>query len=171
MASPYQIVGYKNRGKTNLICRLIDVWSAKGQSVATIKHDAHQFEFDRKGSDTWLHRHSGASWSAITAENGTAVVYNQKEQLSHLISMAPSDAMIIVEGFKLEPYPKLVLVRSIEDIELIEELNSVTAAVLWPEIWERAELRIKLEVAMRLPVFELDDTERIADHIHSIIHS
>lgn len=170
MASPYQIVGYKNRGKTNLVCRLIDFWTDKGQRVATIKHDAHQFEFDRKGSDTWLHRHSGACWSAITASNGTAIVYNETEQLADLIKQAPGDAIVIVEGFKLESYPKLVLIRSAEDVELIKQLPGVTAAALWPDMWEQVELRSKLADGMQLSVFELDDTEGIAEHIDLLIY-
>ena len=170
-SSVYQIVGYKNRGKTNLVCRLVDVLVAQGNKVATIKHDGHEFEFDRKGSDTWLHRHSGACWTAITASNGTAIVHNEALQLEQLIQQAPSDSIILVEGFKLELYPKLVLVRWEEDLTLLEQLQGITAVVLWPEIWESQELRARIESIAPLNVFELDDTEWIAQHIEKLQQS
>lgn len=164
-SSVYQIVGYKNRGKTNLVCRLVDVLVAQGHRVATIKHDGHEFEFDRKGSDTWLHRHSGACWTAITASNGTAIVHNETLKLAQLIKQAPSDCIMLVEGFSLERYPKLVLIRYEEDIALLKQLQSVTAAVLWPEIWESRELCSTIGDVVQSNVFELDDTEGITQHI------
>lgn len=166
----YQIVGYKNRGKTNLICRLIDYWHAKGESVATIKHDAHDFEFDRKGTDTWLHRHSGASWTAITSGNGTAIVHSRPEALADLLQLAPSEAIILVEGFKQECYPKLVLIRCEQDLELLQQLKGITAVALWPEMWEKAELHTMLE-SQQLAVFELDDTDGIAAHTKDVFQA
>ena len=40
------IVGSKNAGKTSLIERLLPELAARGRRVATIKHDAHDFEID-----------------------------------------------------------------------------------------------------------------------------
>ena len=39
-------VGSKNAGKTSLIERLLPELAARGRRVATIKHDAHDFEID-----------------------------------------------------------------------------------------------------------------------------
>lgn len=47
-----QFFGYKNSGKTTLICHLIPLLQQNGFTVAVIKHDAHGFEIDQPGTDT-----------------------------------------------------------------------------------------------------------------------
>lgn len=56
-----QIVGYKNTDKTTLIERLTERLTALGYRVGTIKHDAHRFEVDHAGTDSWRHRQAGAA--------------------------------------------------------------------------------------------------------------
>jgi len=164
----YQVIGYKNRGKTNLVCRLIDYWTKLNIKVATVKHDAHSFEIDRDGSDTWLHRHSGAVWTAITSDNGgTAIIQNKSQPLHELINKVPSDAIVLVEGFKFEPYSKLILIKSEEDIQLVNQVVGITAAVLWPEMRDHKEVR---GLQQLISIYDRDDTEGIAQHISTVLN-
>ena len=61
-----QVVGYKNSGKTTLVSELVRTLTSEGYRVGTLKHDAHDFEPDIPGKDTWQHRKAGAQVTAIT---------------------------------------------------------------------------------------------------------
>ena len=53
MSKVINIVGYSsNVGKTLLIENLIKELKSRGYSIATIKHDVHGFDIDKKGKDT-----------------------------------------------------------------------------------------------------------------------
>lgn len=158
----YQIVGYKNTGKTSLICRLIHLYAGQGKRIAVIKHDGHSFEADPQGSDTRRLREAGASWSAITSNDRTAIVKETNSSLRELINEAPIHDLLLVEGFKQELFPKIVLIRSEEDETLACSLHRVTAVAVWPGYGKDL-------LEMRLPagvmVYELDETSAIAEHI------
>jgi uncharacterized protein YhaN len=68
------IVGRSGSGKTTLIERIIPKLKAKGYKVGTIKHDAHHFEIDHNGKDTWRMANSGADVVAISSKNKMAMV-------------------------------------------------------------------------------------------------
>ncbi|MUG23386.1 molybdopterin-guanine dinucleotide biosynthesis protein B [Paenibacillus macerans] len=129
MAPIIQIVGYKNSGKTTLIARLVAMLHTLNLRVAVIKHDVHGFEVDREGTDTYRHRQAGASAAAIVSPWRTAIVEERETPLADLIGHFQAYDLIIVEGFKREPYPKIVLIRSAEDEHLLTELGGVCAAV------------------------------------------
>lgn len=158
----YQITGYKNTGKTSLLCRLITWFSMRNQTVSTIKHDAHYFELDRQGTDTWKHQQAGAGWTAISSRMQTAVLQRETMELEQLIRLAPSDSLILVEGFKRSAYPKLLMARTEEDLKLLEELQGLDAVVLWPEFDAEAAIKQRMP---GMKVLRRDDTEHIAEHI------
>lgn len=126
-----QIVGYKNSGKTTLICALIPLLQVKGYTVAVIKHDAHSFEIDHEGTDTFRQRAAGASAVAITGVARTVRIEEHGSSLAELIASFASYDFILVEGFKNEAYPKIVLIKQEEDLQLLKELNNVWAAAVW----------------------------------------
>ncbi|RRJ65871.1 molybdopterin-guanine dinucleotide biosynthesis protein B [Paenibacillus oralis] len=129
MAPIIQIVGYKNSGKTTLITRLLEMFHAMNLRVAVIKHDVHGFEVDREGTDTYRHRQAGATAAAIVSPWRTAIVEERETPLAGLIGHFQAYDLILVEGFKREPYPKMVLIRSAEDEHLLTELSGVCAVV------------------------------------------
>jgi molybdopterin-guanine dinucleotide biosynthesis protein B len=123
-----QIVGYKNTGKTTLVCRLISKFTQLGLQVGTIKHDgAHDFTIDYPGTDTWKHRQAGAQTMAITSRQRTAWIRQQPTPLKQLIAIMPDMDVILVEGFKAEPYPKVVVLKSEAELELIHQVSNIVA--------------------------------------------
>ena len=74
MTAAICIVGSKNAGKTTLIERLLPELAARGRRVATIKHDAHDFEIDLPGKDTWRHRQAGSGTTIIASSSKVAMV-------------------------------------------------------------------------------------------------
>ncbi|BCG59474.1 molybdopterin-guanine dinucleotide biosynthesis protein B [Paenibacillus sp. URB8-2] len=156
-----QFVGYKNSGKTTMICGLIPLLRAKGWSVAVIKHDAHEFEADRPETDTWRHREAGAGAVAITGAEQSFILESRSRELADLIKGFMRYDYVLVEGFKDEKYPKIVLIRDEGDLELTERLTNVTAVAAWGNISE-AMLERRPAGQRR---FGINDTDEIADYL------
>lgn len=153
-ANVYQIVGYKNTGKTTLICQLIQLLSEKGYRVGTIKHDAHSFDMDFKGKDTWQHREAGAHSVAITSDQRTVYIEEKPVSLEQIIARMNDMDIVLVEGFKNEDYPKIVMIKSKEDMELLGRLHNIAAIAVWS---------LDMAVNISKPVFRVDDVETIRD--------
>ncbi|MBB3127953.1 molybdopterin-guanine dinucleotide biosynthesis protein B [Paenibacillus rhizosphaerae] len=157
----WQIVGYKNSGKTTLVCSLVERLAAKGIRTAVIKHDAHDFDIDHTGTDSYRHRKSGAGAVALVSSRRTAVIEETETGLDELIGRFSGYDMILVEGFKQAEYPKLVMVRSQEDHALAAQITSVTAVVSW-----LADDVMKGSIELppgSVPVFGVNDTGRIME--------
>jgi molybdopterin-guanine dinucleotide biosynthesis protein B len=104
--TPYvRIIGPKNSGKTSLIEALVRELVARGHRVGTIKHDAHEFEMDYPGKDTWRHRQAGSVATAIFSQTQLALVRSIAEPLSltTLLQSYFGDCdLVLVEGCRRE---------------------------------------------------------------------
>ncbi|WP_458122228.1 molybdopterin-guanine dinucleotide biosynthesis protein B [Paenibacillus sp. Z6-24] len=125
-----QIVGYKNSGKTTLVTGLLRLGVARGMRIAVIKHDAHEFQMDHAGTDTFAHTEAGAAAVAITSPARTAIIREQPSTLQQLVMELAAHAakpydLILVEGFKQENYPKAVLIARESDVELLDQLSEL----------------------------------------------
>ncbi|WP_342435687.1 molybdopterin-guanine dinucleotide biosynthesis protein B [Paenibacillus sp. FSL L8-0436] len=154
-----QIVGYKNSGKTTLICDLIPLLQRHGCTVAVIKHDAHDYEMDHPGTDTWQQRQAGASAIAITSSRKTSVIEERSSSLAELVSAFSSYDYVLVEGFKHEAYPKLVLVHKEEDLSLLNNVQNKVAAAFWEEMKDN----VRIEPGIRQ--FSINDSAAIAEFL------
>ena len=56
----FGLAGWSGSGKTTLVTRLLPALLQRGVSVSTIKHAHHEFDIDKPGKDSWLHRQAGA---------------------------------------------------------------------------------------------------------------
>lgn len=135
-----QIIGFKNSGKTTLICRLIEKLSDQGVKVGTIKHDGHDFEMDQQGTDTWLHRQSGAKTVAITSDFRSAWFTDQPMSMEELLQQMTGVELVLVEGFKQENGDKLILARTDDELEQLLRLTKVRGVVLGPDCHWQAKL-------------------------------
>ncbi len=158
MVPAVQIVGYKNTGKTTLVCRLAEQLAERGFRIGTVKHDGHDFEPDVPGTDSWKHRRSGAAVTAVVSDRRTAWFEERSSELSELLTrMADRVDLVIVEGWKRERYPKLALVQTEDQLPLLNELEYVVGTASWD-----ASLRDRLARESGLPTFDFDDSMRIA---------
>jgi molybdopterin-guanine dinucleotide biosynthesis protein B len=150
MSSPFilQVVGYKNSGKTTLVCEWIKQIKQLGYRVGSIKHDAHDFEIDHKGTDTWEHKAAGADAVAITSPHQTALIEAVETPLNKLIERMQHLDVILIEGFKQAEWPKVVLLKSKSDLELIG-LTNVAAIIAWTD----------LQLDSTLPIFLIDEIQ------------
>jgi molybdopterin-guanine dinucleotide biosynthesis adapter protein len=109
------IVGRSNTGKTTLIEKLIPELRRRGYRVATIKHNIHGFDIDHEGKDSWRHKKAGARLTVIASPHSVAVIedVDRDFELAQLRDRYIRDVDIILsEGFKINPHPKIEIVRS-----------------------------------------------------------
>ncbi len=104
------IVGRSNSGKTVLIERLIPEMKKRGYRVATIKHDAHSFEMDKEGKDSWRHAQAGAEIVTISSQKKFAMIRKTRREMpveKIVASFMDEVDIIITEGYKSGSYPKI----------------------------------------------------------------
>ncbi len=126
------IVGKSNSGKTTLIEGLIPKLVKKGYLVATVKRAKHGFEMDREGKDSFKHREAGAKAVAVVSDDRLALIKEIEGEpaLTDIISAYFGGFdLVIVEGFKEEAYPKLVVLRGLEGERELLKLSNILAVV------------------------------------------
>ncbi|MEM6387007.1 MAG: molybdopterin-guanine dinucleotide biosynthesis protein B [Pseudomonadota bacterium] len=153
------ITGWKNSGKTGLVERLVAEFTRRGLTVSTIKHAHHSFDIDHPGRDSFRHRDAGAKEVLLSSEKRWALMHETNNEgeasLDALLKkLAPCD-LVLVEGFKHEPHPKIETYRGETEQELIAHENTTIRAIA-------SDTQV---TSNGRPVFNLDDTLGIADFI------
>jgi molybdopterin-guanine dinucleotide biosynthesis protein B len=110
------LAGWSGAGKTTLLVRLIPELGRRGVSVSTVKRAHHDFDVDQPGKDSYRHREAGAREVLVASSRRFALVHELRDEaepgLAHLLGrLAPVD-LVIVEGFKNEPHPKIEIHRA-----------------------------------------------------------
>lgn len=106
------VSGVKNSGKTTLLSKVIPLLRAGGLRVAAIKHDGHNFEPDRPGTDSHRLREAGAD--AVAVYSATRSMVTKEEAgpaLEGLLALCREADLILLEGGKNSPCPKIEVVR------------------------------------------------------------
>ncbi len=107
------IVGPSGSGKTELICRLLEWFARRGLRVAVLKH-THHHDLGDRGKDTWRFRQAGARVVALAAPGLLQInrVFPEEPPLSEgLAALSPEADLILVEGYKSGPLPKIVVLN------------------------------------------------------------
>ncbi len=102
---------YSGTGKTTLIEKLILCLKSKNLHLAVIKHDAHNFDIDHEGKDSWRFSNAGADIMLISSDTKTALVEQRPRTFQQNIEMIHDVDLILVEGYKQENIPKIGICR------------------------------------------------------------
>lgn len=105
------VSGWSGAGKTTLIAALIPLFKAAGFSVSTVKHAHHGVVLDKPGKDSFIHAEAGAREVILTTEEGFALFSRQAAPLEALLARLKPVDLVLVEGFKAEPLPRLAVYR------------------------------------------------------------
>ena len=154
----FGFAGWSGSGKTTLIEKLIPLFVKRGLSVSLIKHAHHSFDVDVPGKDSYRHRHAGATQVLVTSSRRWVLMHELRgekepsfeDQVKHL---APCD-LLIVEGFKFAPIPKLEVYRA-----------QAGEGLLHPKDPHIVALASDVKVETRLPLLDLNDANTIAAFI------
>ncbi|MDH7577768.1 MAG: molybdopterin-guanine dinucleotide biosynthesis protein B [Bacillota bacterium] len=149
------IVGFSNTGKTLVMRRLIEGLKKRGYRVAAIKHAAHGYDLDHTGKDSWHYCQAGADQVVVSGpESLTIHVRHQKQPtLKEICKRIKGVDLILAEGFKGEPGPKIEVFRkdfSKTRLLLGEDLVAVVSDLPFHE---------------PVPCFSLDEIEALTDFI------
>lgn len=162
MKNVFGITGWKNAGKTTLTARLVEHLAAQGFRVSTIKHAHHAADIDREGTDSYKHREAGATEVMLATPSRFALMHELRDgqaelSLPELLEwMGPAD-LILVEGYKRDPIPKIMILREQDDAgTALEKIPNIAAFVS-----EKPEL----VADAGKPVFGIDDISAIAAFI------
>jgi molybdopterin-guanine dinucleotide biosynthesis protein B len=110
------IAGWSGSGKTTLLAKLIPVLIGRGLRVSTIKHAHHEFDVDQSGKDSWRHREAGATEVLVSSSRRWALMHEHRgaaePSLDMLLAKLEPVDLVLVEGFKRDPHPKLEVWRA-----------------------------------------------------------
>ncbi|GLI35854.1 molybdopterin-guanine dinucleotide biosynthesis protein B [Desulforhabdus amnigena] len=151
------IVGASDSGKTTFLEKLIPELSQRGYRIGTVKHDAHGFEMDREGKDTWKHRKAGAQTIAISSPVQIASIRTVEAEMD-LGEIAGryfwQEDLLITEGYKRSHYPKIEVFRKVVEAAPICGASDNLIAMVTDDA-----------VDVEVPVFRFSQVSGVADFI------
>jgi molybdopterin-guanine dinucleotide biosynthesis protein B len=151
------IVGASDSGKTTFLEKLIPELSRRGYRVGTVKHDAHGFEMDREGKDTWRHRKAGAQTIAISSPTQVATIrqVQAEMELEELVARYFwQEDVLIAEGFKRSRFPKIEIFRTAIEPSPICGVKDNLIGIVTDD-----------PVEVDVSVFRFEEVARVADFI------
>ena len=151
----YSFVAYSGTGKTTLIEKLVVELKSRGIRVAVVKHDAHEFEIDREGKDSWRFTCAGADVTVVVSGDKAAIIENRPVDVDRLLGKITDVDLILTEGFKHGAWPKIGVRRSDSGKPLPLPADECFAIV--SDVQEQTNR----------PCFGLEDVSGIADLIVS----
>lgn len=154
----YGITGWKNTGKTTLTERLVAHMTAQGLRVSTVKHAHHDTDIDHPGRDSFRHRQAGAGQVIVASPTRWALMTELRgapePPLATLLAHLDPCDLVLVEGYKTAPHPKVEAHRAATGRGLLAPGNATIRAIASDTPLDHP-----------LPRFDLDDIPGIARFI------
>ncbi|WP_288882208.1 molybdopterin-guanine dinucleotide biosynthesis protein MobB [uncultured Kosakonia sp.] len=155
------VAAWSGTGKTTLLKKLIPALCARGIRPGLIKHTHHDMDVDTPGKDSYELRKAGAAQTLVASSQRWALMTETPDEteldLNWLVSRMDATKLdlVLVEGFKHEPVPKILLWRADcgHDISelTIDELSIAVAS--------------DVELALSVPVLDINDIEEVAEFV------
>ena len=159
----FGLAGYSGSGKTTLLEDLIPRLNAAGLRVSLIKHAHHRFDIDHPGKDSYRLREAGCSEVLLLSDQRWVLMHELRGEaepsLEDQIARFSECDLVLVEGFKETPIPKLEVHRPSVGKPLIAGTGVETIVAVASD--EPAALAGRTT----LPLLELNDRDAIADFI------
>lgn len=155
------IIGKSNSGKTTLIERLIPELKKRDYKVATVKHDAHSFEVDKVGKDSWRHKNAGAEVTLVSSAKKVAIFADvDKDTSLECLCERYIDGVDIVltEGYRMSKYPKIEAIRVDDEGTLLCDNTDNLIAIVSDFQFDRG-----------VPIIKPDSISEVADMIENLI--
>jgi len=108
---------FSGTGKTTLLTQIIPILKHHGLRIGLIKHSHHNFQIDQPGKDSFRLREAGASPVMLVSTHRRAIITEinpeQEPRLDDELKLFDQSELdlILVEGFKAEPFSKIELHR------------------------------------------------------------
>lgn len=157
------IAAWSGTGKTTLLKALIPALCAKGIRPGLIKHTHHDMDVDIPGKDSYELRKAGASQTLVASDKRWALMTETPDErpldLHYLLSRMDHSVLdlVLLEGFKHDAVPKIVLFRSdaghsIHELTLDQYVIAVASDV---------------PLELNVPLLNLNDTAGLVSFIET----
>ena len=152
----FGFTGRSGSGKTTLIEQLIANLCQRGFRVSTIKHTHHSFDLETPGKDSWKMREAGAGEVWLVSRYRSVLMEEFREMpeptVAELVERLHPCDLVIVEGFKNDPLPKIEVHRPHLGFEPV-----------WPSNRSVVAIASDAPVTAPLPHLDLGDIPAICD--------
>jgi molybdopterin-guanine dinucleotide biosynthesis protein B len=152
----FGLVGWSGSGKTTLMRGLLPTLTERGLNVSTIKHTHHNFDIDKPGKDSYMHREAGAHEVLITGARRWAILHENRDHtepdMDSLLARMEEVDLVLVEGFKSYSHRKLEVFRPSVGKPMIAMDDETIVAVASDEKFD----------APGVPLLNLNDINEIA---------
>jgi molybdopterin-guanine dinucleotide biosynthesis protein MobB len=153
-------VAKSGTGKTTLLEKVIVELKQRGWRVGAIKHDAHRFDIDHPGKDSFRLTAAGADTMLISSPEKLALVkrHDASPPIRALIATYFTDVdIVLTEGFKESDLPKIEVHRGERSTQLLcrGEINDPTLIAVASDV----------PLAVDVPLFDINDAAGVATFI------
>ena len=160
----FGFAGWSGSGKTTLIERIVPRLVARGLVVSLVKHAHHDLEIDQPGKDSFRHRAAGCTEVLASSTSRWALIHELRGDpeltlASAIGRLSPCD-IVLVEGYKTHPIPKLEVWRAQVGKPLLHPRDPRILAVATD-----SPDGLPDDADGRLPVLALSDVDAIATFV------
>lgn len=148
-------------GKTTLIEKLIRRFSYDGYVVGAIKHDAHGFEIDYPGKDSYRMKHAGAKRVVLSSSKKFALIEDRDKEkdLDQIKGLFGDCDIVFVEGYKLGDIAKIEVYRRQKGGDLL--INRGIENIIAVASDERLDLPVEC--------FDINDVDGLASFLKTFL--
>lgn len=143
--------GPSNSGKTTTILKVLERFISKGLKCVVIKHDpGDKARFDVEGKDSFKFSQTGAD-VVVLSPTRTTYFSKNKSELDEVINMIGEFDVLLVEGLKTLPLPRISIFKD----EIDENYLSFSDAIA----------SYKKDINYNIKNINLDDIDTICEWI------
>ncbi len=153
---------YSGTGKTTLLTELIPLLKDTGLRLGVIKHAHHKVDIDKPGKDSYELRKAGAGQVLLATAQRWALMVEEDAKgdpdLQRMLDRLDASILdlILVEGFRHVPFPKIELHRPALGKPLLFPQDSSIIAIA---------IDGELPTDTQLPVLDINSPHAIRDFI------
>ena len=160
------VVGFSDSGKTTYLEKLIPALKKRGLKLGVIKHDAHSFDIDIPGKDSWRITQAGADITVISSPAKIAMIekWEREENLAELaLRLKGKVDLVLTEGYKRDKALKIEIRRAAKSREPFCDDAELFAVA--------GDYAVEREMPSKIPLLPLDDAEPMADLIMKFLEN
>lgn len=153
--------GFSGVGKTTLLEELIKRFRRDNMRAGYYKHDAHRFQMDKEGKDTWRCQQAGAGIITINDPEHFAIIAEnpfKKRSITHALEQCDC---ILIEGYKKSPFNKIVFLDGEGRLPISRDDPHIKAVVHQGVIDDTSLTQLGI------PLFHRDETDRIYEFVRN----
>ncbi len=131
MDTSLQVIGNKKSGKTTTMISFIEEATIMNKKIAVFKHTHHDVSMDIEGTDTDRFSKAGASQVGMQQDGG--FYWHEQRPMGKQVPLKAEiedfvrldTDFVLIEGFKNESYPKLLLLRPQDTIGAFKDYSKI----------------------------------------------